>query len=468
MTISNRTSLTCAQNVETHKIASSKGHALTLVTLCMAVLIVQLDTTVVNLVMSPIGQYFHAAISSLQWVVDGYNLVYTAFLLTSGLLADLLGRRKIFMAGAGLLTLASVACAWSPNVFVLVVARMVAGFSAALILPASLALIRVIWQNDKERARALGIWAGCNGLALAIGPTLGGLLAVYLGWRSVFLMTVPLGVAAVVAAALYVPESADPGDRSFDVPGQILGALALGALAFAAIESYHQPVLSAIAGVVFVLSLGLFLRVEGRLPLAALVPLDLFRMRPFVAVMITTASMTFGMYGVLFLLPLAWQQSGIMNTAQAGIALMPMALAFVVVSFFSGTLAQRLGAKIMGGGVAVIGSGLVTIAVTTGFHHLAGAEIGLTLTGVGMGLATGPLMGAAVEAVPAARSGSASALINVARMVGATLGVAILGAIFAVFNEGGFLGLRVALLLGGGLQLAAAALSLRTCYGANQ
>jgi EmrB/QacA subfamily drug resistance transporter len=428
----------------------------TLATLCLAVLIAQLDTSIVNLAMRPIGQYFQASVGALQWIMDGYNLVYAVFLLTGGLLAALFGRRCIFMAGAAVFALASIGCALSPSVGILIAGRAFAGLGAALVLPASLALIRVVWPEAKARAKAVGIWAGCNGLALAIGPTLGGLLTAHFGWRSIFFVVVPLGIAALATAPLCVPESADPKDRRFDAGGQTLGALALGGLALAAIESHRWPILAAAACAGAALALGLFLWVEARLRAAALVPLDLFRAPAFNAAMIATAGMTFGMYSLLFLLPLTWQSTGALGPVGAGLALMPMALVFVSVSSYSGALTQRLGTRVMtGGGVAVIGCGLLLIALTVPAAGLAGAEAGVALTGLGMGLATGPLMGAAVGAVSAARSGSAATLINVARMVGATLGVAALGAVFAVAG-GGFPGLRAALLLGGGVQLAAA------------
>ncbi|HET7312968.1 MAG TPA: MFS transporter, partial [Salinisphaera sp.] len=264
--------------------------------------------------------------------MDGYNLIYAAFLLTSGLLADLFGRRRIFMAGAALFASASILCALSPSIPILIAGRALAGLGAALVLPASLALLRVVWPETKARAKALGIWAGCNGLALAIGPTLGGLLTTYFGWRSIFFLVVPLGLVALVAAPLCVPESAGPKGRRFDASGQILGALALGGLALAAIESHRWPILAAAAGAGAALAFGLFVWVEARLRAAALVPLDLFRMPAFVAAMTATGGMTFGMYGLLFLLPLTWQSTDVLGPIGAGLALMPMALVFVAVS----------------------------------------------------------------------------------------------------------------------------------------
>jgi MFS transporter, DHA2 family, methylenomycin A resistance protein len=435
----------------------AERRGLILVTLCCGVLIAQVDTSVVNLAVQAIGRDLDASVGALQWIVDSYNLVYAVLLLTGGLFADLYGRRRTFLAGAGLFTAASLLCALTPSIAVLIGGRAVTGIGAALLLPASLAIIRVVWPDARERARALGIWAACNGVALAIGPTIGGALIPRFGWRSIFLLVVPLGLAALALAWTAIPESSDPQGRHFDAKGQVFGALTLGGLALAAIESHGAWPVAAAALAVAVSGLVLFLKVEARKQDAALVPLDMFRIPAFRGAMVATTGMTFGMYGVLFVTPLMWQSAGMLSPFGAGLALMPMALVFVLVSPFSGALKGRLGTAAMtGGGVAVIGCGLLVIAATAHAPSIIGAEIGLALTGLGMGLATGPLMDSAVSTVGAARAGTAAALINAARMVGATIGVAVLGALYAV-AQGGPQGLRLAMLVGGLTQLAAAA-----------
>ncbi|HWU69227.1 MAG TPA: MFS transporter [Stenotrophobium sp.] len=434
-----------------------KRRWLSLVTLCLAILVAQIDTAVVNLATRPIGEYFTAGVGELQWVIDSYNLMYAVLLLTGGLLADLYGRRRIFMSGAAIFTVASLLCAVAPSASFLIGARAFAGLGAALLIPASLAIIRVVWHDPDERGRALGIWAACNGLAMAIGPTLGGLLIQQSGWRSIFLVVVPLSLAALVLAIPSIPESSDPQDRHFDAPAQLLGAVALGCLAFAAIRSHEAPVIAVTALVASMMALALFIKVEAKKGAAALVPLDIFRIREFRGAIAATAGMTFSMYGVLFLLPLTWQSTGRLDVAEAGIALMPMALTFALVSPFSGTLAAKLGARFMTtGGGTIIAGGILLIGSSAHHTSLILAEAGLALTGLGMGLATGPLTGAAVGAVAAVRSGTASALVNVARMAGATIGVAILGAVFAM-TRGGPDGLRLAMFIGGLVQLAGTA-----------
>jgi MFS family permease len=332
---------------------------------------------------------------------------------------------------------------------------------AALLLPASLAIIRVAWPDSIARGRALGIWASCNGLALAIGPTVGGLLIDSLGWRSIFILVVPLGAAALALAAVAVAETSDPQARRFDAAAQALGATALGSLALAAIAVQADWSLALGAFVVAVMALLLFIRVQRRAGPEALVPLDLFRVPAFSGAVAATAGMTFGMYGVLFLVPLTWQSTGMLAPVGVGIALMPTALIFVIVSPFSGVLAEKLGVRLLiSGGVAMIGCGLLVLAATAGLTSIVGAEVGLALTGLGMGLATGPLFGVAAASVSAARSGTAGALINVARMAGATIGVAVLGAAFAIAH-GGEAGLRAAMMFGGLMQLLCAGIAWR-------
>jgi EmrB/QacA subfamily drug resistance transporter len=438
------------------------ARTIVLLAMCLGVLIAQVDTSVVNLATHAIGASFQAGVAPLQWVLDAYNLVYAVLLLTGGLVADLYGRRRAFAIGAAVMTAGSLVCAFAPDIGVLIAGRAATGIGAALLLPSSLAIIRVVWPEPAARGRVLGIWASCNGLAFAIGPTLGGMLIDACGWRSVFLLAVPLSVATFVLAFAAVPESADPHGRHIDLPGQALGALALGALAFAGIAlhegGWHWIAALAVAAA----TLPLFLLAERRRGPAALVPLDMFRVRTFGGAIVATTTMTFGIYGMIFLLPLVWQSDGHLAPRQAGLALMPISLVFFVVSTQSGRLAQWVGARAMtAGGTGLIGCGLLIIAMTQAGHPMPLAQAGLMLAGLGMGLSTGPLLGIAVGSVGRERSGTASALINVARMTGATLGVALLGTAFGLLH-GGAEGLRAAMLIGGAVQIGGAVVALAT------
>ena len=449
---------TLPQAIRTERPARER---LVLLTLCLGVLIAQLDTSVVNLAIEPIGHAFHAPVGALQWVLDGYNLSYAVLLLTGGLVADLYGRRTVFHAGAAIIGAGSILCACAPSISWLIGARVGVGVGSALLLPASLAIVRVVWSDPTRRRWALGVWASCNGLAFAIGPTIGGILIAWFGWQSVFLLAVPVVVAALILSASAMPNSADPQHRRFDLPGQVLGALGLGGLAFAVIE-LHQGGTGWIAPLfAAVLALPAFIWVERRAGDGALVPLGLFRGARFRGAVLATAAMTFGIYGMIFLLPLLWQNTGALTPEGAGLALLPCALVFFLVSSRSGALAARLGMRVMtAGGTAIIALGLLVLALTHAGSPLFLAECGLALTGIGMGLNTGPLMAVATDAVTAARSGTAAALINVARMTGATLGVAVLGSAFALFH-GGPEGFRAAMISGAVIQIGGAAAAWR-------
>jgi EmrB/QacA subfamily drug resistance transporter len=435
---------------------------LVLSTLCLGLLVAQVDTSVVNLAMQPIGNAFRASVPALQWVLDAYNLSYATLLLTGGLIADLYGRRRTFQVGAAILTIASVACAFAPSVQFLIAARAAAGVGSALLLPASLSIVRVVWTEQAARRRALGVWASCNGLAFVIGPSLGGLFIGWFGWASVFWLAVPIALAALVLSAWVVPESSDAKGRHFDLTGQLSGAVVLGGFVYAVIAGYGGGFSSVTALTTSAVAFPAFLFLEYRAGAAALVPLDLFKKPAFCGAVVATAAMTFGAYGLIFLLPLVWQSTGFLTAQSVGFALLPCALLFFLIAPRSGHLAQVLGVKAMtAGGTAVIGCGLLIVALTRAGEPLLTAEIGLAVVGIGMGFNTGPLMSVAVDAVTAARSGTASALINVARMAGATLGVACLGAIFALW-DGGADGLRTAMLAGGVVQLCGAAVAWAT------
>ena len=346
----------------------------------------------VNLALRSIGLSLHATVTGLQWVLDAYNLSYAVLLLTGGLLSDLYGRRRLFIVGAAIFTGGSVLCA-AAGVPLLIAGLAIAGAGAALLLPASRAIIRVEWTEEQARNRALGIWAACNGLAFIIGPALGGVLVDWFGWRSVFLIVVPLGVVAIGCALRVVAESSDPAGRRLDAPGQIFGAIALAGLALTGIAGAHDHALAAVACGVGVIALVLFVLIERRRGSAAMVPLELFRSHRLAGTLTATSAMTFGMYGVLFLVPLVWQSGGVFAAGTAGIALMPMAAVFFVLSNASGRLVESIGARVLiSGGTALIGVGLFVIACSVAGEPLWLAEIGLVLTGLGMGLNTGPLL----------------------------------------------------------------------------
>ena len=372
----------------------------------------------------------------LQWVVDAYNLVYASLLLTAGGLADIYGRRRIFILGIVLFTAGSLVCGLAPNAAMLVIGRGVAGLGAALEIPTSLAILTVAYPDTRERTRALGLWASCNGIAFVIGPTLGGILVDAAGWRSIFLLIVPICIVALALATTAVPESKDPKGRSLDVPGQVLAIAALGALSVGVIEGPHWGWASPYSILSFVIALAaavLFFRLQARSD-NGLVPLSILKSKVFSASLGIAAAMTFGMYAMLFLTPLYLQAVRGASALVAGVELLPMSVAFVVVSQLSGRIANRFGPRLpMTAGMASMGTGLFMLAMIPLTDSFVLIEAALLVIGCGLGLNTAPVNAVAVANVPAARSGTASGLVNTARMVGATLGVAVLGAVFAVF-----------------------------------
>lgn len=436
-----------------------------LATMCLGVLIAQLDTSVVNLALAPIGVALHASVNVLQWVVDAYNVVYASLLLTAGTLSDIYGRRRIFALGVAIFTLGSLICGFAPNEAILIAGRGLTGVGAALVIPTSLAILAVAYPDAKERAHAIGIWAACYGLALAIGPTAGGLLVHQTGWRSIFLMIVPISALALFLTLKAVPESCDPRGRRLDLPGQALAIVALATLTFAAIEApYWDRQTIALCIGVSVVALVSLLVVEARTG-GALLPLA-FLKRPGLAVAMAVASlMTFGMYGMLFLVPLYLQQQHGASVIEAGFALLPLSLLYVVVSPRSGPLASCFGARnVMTAGMALMGIGSLALSLVTPQTSLWVIELDLATLGIGLGLNTGPVNSVAVAHVEPERLGTASGLLNTARMIGATLGVAIMGAVFAHLAEQGTPagvtgGLHTAFLIGGGGELLGAAIA---------
>jgi MFS family permease len=317
----------------------------------------------------------------------------------------------------------------------------------------------------------VGIWAGINGVAVAIGPVLGGVLVSAVGWRSIFLVAVPLGTLALALSLGVVRESADPQGRRLDLPGQVLAMLGIGALAVAAIGGQSLgwrsiPIVGAflLAGVL----LGGFICVEAR-SRSPLLPLDVFGNRALSGALGTMTATTFGMYGMLLLVPLYLQSVLAETPLGAGLSLVPLGLVFAVVSAPAGWLVGRVGARLpIAGGMALAGVGLAILAEAGQAPPDGVILVGMAIVGLALGLLTGPLMAVAVANVVPERAGLASGLVNVGRMLGATLGVAVLGSIFAALRHGGqdaetfVQAMRAALLVGAAFEWIGSLVALLT------
>ena len=442
---------------------------LVLIATSLGVLFAQIDTSVVNLALRSIGADLHAGVSEMQWVVDSYNLAYASLLLTAGTLGDLYGRRRIFVLGIVLFIVGTLLCALAPNAAALIGGRIVSGIGAAFEVPMSLVLLTLAYPDGNQRTHALGVWASCNALAFIVGPMIGGWLVDTVGWRSIFYVILPVCAAAVALTYVAIRESAEPNGRALDLPGQTLAIVGLSAFAFAAIEGSYwgwgSPLILLIAGIALT-AFVLFVWVEARTP-GPMVPLQFLRRPVFSAALAAAGLMTFGIYALLFVMPLYFQTVRGASPLTAGLELLPMPISFFVVSQLAGHLNRRLGPRVlMTVGMACMGAGALSLAFISEGTSFVFIEIALLIVGVGLGLNTAPVNGVAVAALPPERSGTASGVLNTSRMIGATLGVAILGAAFAVHAGqdaaagSGFLpGLRAALIGSGAAEFIGAVIA---------
>ena len=407
---------------------------LVLITTCLGVFLAQLDTSVVTLALGRIGAELGSSVAQLQWVVDGYNLTYASCLLTGGTLGDIFGRRRVFMTGIVFFAAGSLLCGVAPENATLIGGRMLAGLGAALQIPVSLAILSDAYPDARQRARAIGIWAGCNGLAWVVGPALGGVIVGHAGWRWIFLLAVPVGMLAIGLSLAGVPKSPRQGGRSIDALGQMLAVSTLGALSIAFIEGprwgwTHLATIVCLA--IAACASACFVVVEFRSP-QPMMPLTIFRSSAFTAAVLAAAAMTFGMYAMLFLMPLYLQTVQAASAPAVGLQMLPLSLAFFLVSLKSGALAARFGARVvMTSGLALMGLGFLILSTLSRGIDIVQIEFAFLQIGIGLGLNTGPLLSVGLAAAPKLNTGAAAGIVNTARMVGATLGVAVLGGFFA-------------------------------------
>jgi len=397
--------------------------------MCTGMFLVLLDVTVVNVALPSIG----ADSGATQWIVDAYAVAIAGLLLTGGTLGDRVGHRRVVMAGLVVFGAASAACGLAPSTGVLIVARAVQGVGAALLLPGSVAVITDAFPDRAARARALGIWAGVSSLALPAGPVLGGVLVSTGGWRWVFLINLPVVVAALVAVPRLVPPGPRNPERHGDAPGAGLAALALGALVFAVIDAGHhgpRPVAVGSLAVAVACAVGFVWR-EQRAS-APMVPLPLLRRPAFAGPNIAAGAMNLVLNGFLFVTTMFLQQVRHLSPLAAGIALVPMAVPLAVLGPVAGRMTARWGARpplVLGALIAASGAAsFAWLEPTSDYVVLLPALLGL---GIGAGLFTAPAVTAAVAAAPADRSGLAAGITNTARQTGTALGVAVFGTVAA-------------------------------------
>jgi EmrB/QacA subfamily drug resistance transporter len=411
----------------------SPAQAVALATLCVVLFLTFLDNTIVSVGLANVQSDLNAGVSSLQWVVNGYALTFAAFMLAAGSLGDLLGRKKIMLVGVGVFCAGSVVAALSPNVDWLIAGRVVMGLGAAASEPGTLSIIRHVYPDRKTRADALGVWAAVSGLALALGPVIGGVLVGVASWREIFWFNLFFGAIAFGMALVFVPETADPQGRRVDLPGIVLGALALAAAAFAVIQGEQSGygtwwiiLLFAVAAVT-----GLVFLAYERRAKSPMLELSMFARPPMAGANFVAFAAYFGIFSIFFFTALYLQVVANASAYQTALDFLPMAGGLIISSLLSGRWVARVGPRIpMTVGCVLAGAGvLATGAVLdphTGFGTLGWA---LPIAGVGFGIALVPITSTPLTVVPPERSGMAASATNTSRELGAVFGVAILGSI---------------------------------------
>jgi EmrB/QacA subfamily drug resistance transporter len=409
---------------------------------CMSLFIVGLDNTIVNVALPSISKELHASVSGLQWIVDAYTLALASLLMLSGSMADRFGRRKVFQIGLLVFTLGSLACSLAPNLPSLVLFRMFQAVGGSMLNPVAMSIIRNTFEEPRERAQAIGVWGAVVGVSMALGPVTGGLLVQGVGWRSIFWVNIPVGIAAIVLTACFVPESKALRSRRLDPIGEGLVILALASLTYGIIEGPRRGWASPVILVLFAVAVGAvtaLVAYEGRRR-EPLIDMRFFGSAPFSGATVIAVAAFVGLAGFLFLNTLYLQDVRGLSSLHAGIDTLPMAGVTVLVSPISGRLVGRIGSRpslVLGGLGLAIGAFLLTdLSATTSFTRLF---IAYVIFGVGFGVVNAPITNTAVSGMPASQAGVASAVASTSRQIGQTLGVAIVGATAVAGLAGGAL-----------------------------
>jgi MFS transporter, DHA2 family, methylenomycin A resistance protein len=408
------------------------ANPLTLAAMSLGYAVVQLDVTIVNTALASISASLGGGVAELQWVVSAYTIAFAAFILTAGALGDRLGAKRVFIAGFAIFTAASLACALAPNQAVLIAARAVQGLGAAILVPNSLALLNHAYPDDRARGRAVAVWAAGASLALTAGPFVGGALITLIGWRSIFLVNLPVGLVGLWLAFRHATETARHPQHELDLPGQCAAILALGSLAGALIEGGVRGFddLFVIAGFVTAAIVGaLFIGREARAR-QPMLPLSLFAQPTFAASTVVGLLVNIAYYGLIFVLSLYFQQINGLSPFATGLAFVPMLGAVLPVNLLAPHLAERIGARltIAAGALLSASACLALLRVAPGTGYLAMC-LQLVAMSCGLGLLVPPLTSTLLGSVAKQRSGIAAGVLNATRQTGSVLGVALFGAL---------------------------------------
>jgi EmrB/QacA subfamily drug resistance transporter len=445
----------------------------TLFAVSFGLFMIMLDNTVVNVALPTMQRDLHVSISQLEWVVIAYALTFAALLITGGKLADLYGRRRIFVLGLVVFTLSSLACGLAPSAGVLIAARAVQGVGAALMNPATLSII-VATFPPKLRGTAIGIWAGVSALALAIGPLGGGLITEHLNWNWIFFVNIPVGAIAIVVSQLVIRESRDTSvEQSIDAPGLVTSGGGLFFLSYALVEGNRHgwtspEILSFFALAVAVLIA--FVVFERRQRLAML-DLSLFRIGAFTGANLVAMLVSLSMFGVFFFVTLYVQNILHYSPAKAGATFLPMVLLIIFIAPIAGRLSDKIGSRwLMGGGMTLLGISLLLYERVTIHSDFWTLLPPMLVGGFGMAMTMSPMTSAAMGAVPVDKAGVGSGVLNSFRQMGGSLGIALMGAIVGSYIRPGARGpaaaqdyvngLHAGFEVGAGVTFVAAALAI--------
>ena len=406
----------------------------TLVAVSFGLFMIMLDNTVVNVALPSIRDDLGISVSELEWVVNAYALTFGVLLLSGGKLADLLGRRRIFIVGLVIFTAASLWCGFAGGAGSLIAARTVQGVGAALMNPATLSIITATFP-PRQRGTAIGIWAGVSALALAIGPLVGGVLTERISWSWIFFVNVPVGVLGVLAARAFIDETRDTSrEQRLDLPGLVTSAVGLFALTYGLIETNTHPwgsvrVLSLLAVAVVALTVFVLLELRQRLPM---LDLSLFRNPSFSGANTVMGLVGLAMFGIFFYNSLFLQNVLGYSAIKTGATFLPMTVLIILVAPFAGRLSDRIGPRWpMGVGMTLLTGSLLLFGTLDEHSSFWNILPGLLVGGFGMAITMAPTTAAAMGSVPVDKAGVGSAVINSMRQVGGSLGIAIMGTLVA-------------------------------------
>ncbi len=411
----------------------TRARRLSVLAICsLSLLIVGLDSTIVNVALPAIRSSLHASLTGLQWTIDAYSLVLASLLMLSGSTADRVGRKRTFQTGLAIFSIGSLLCALAPSLELLVAFRALQAIGGSMMNPVAMSIIRNVFEDPRERAQAIGVWGAMFGLSIALGPVVGGALVDSVGWRWVFLVNVPVGAAALVLTALYVPESRAPRPRRLDPAGQLLVMVALASLTYAIIEAprrgWGAPDIVGLLCLATVCFTGLVAyELRRREPL---LEMRFFRSLPFAGASAIAVAAFAAQGGFLFLTTLYLQDVRGLSPLHAGLYLLPMAAMMLVCAPVSGRMVGRGGGRVpMATGALGLIAGAAMLAQITP-HTASGFLLGAYfLFGLGMGMLNPPITNTAVSGMPPSQAGVAASVASTSRQVGLTLGVAVIGAI---------------------------------------